>query len=271
MAILLYGNGITEEFKPAQFTFSDAELIAIFEKYVNIRSFRLYEVPNSWCLWGEMKPDDTLEEDFNSVGTNILDQPCFSPILFLHDSETNPDWGLTDQMIMMGYEDYKKSLTEFFDEVAKEILHDRAKLRDQAGRPPQSLVLEELGVTNDKKILFRFDIDKQKEEFYMEANLQEFANKVHNFLKFSYQEDPVFALYGDKNIVIVAEDNKVKPFIDKILAYYNNKENYEASSVVRNTYEKWANYKKNMGPETKKGDPKPKDESKSNEDPPKES
>ncbi len=62
-------------------------------------------------------------------------------------------------------------------------------------------------------------------------------------------------LYGDKNIVIVAEDNKVKPFIDRILAYYNNKENYEASSVVRNTYEKWANYKKNMGSETKKGDP----------------
>ena len=60
-------------------------------------------------------------------------------------------------------------------------------------------------------------------------------------------------------------DKKVKPFIDRILAYYNNKENYEASSVVRNTYEKWAKYKKTIGGSSKKEEPK------SNDDPPKES
>ena len=263
MAVLLYANGITEEFKPANFTFVDEELISILEKYPNIRSFRLYEVPNSWCLWGEKKPEDTLEEDFNSVGTNILDQPCFAPVLFMHDSEINPAWGLTDQMIMVGYEDFKQSLNEFFDEVAKDILHERAKVRDESGKPPQSLVLDEMGVTKDKKILFKFDIDKQREEFYIDSNLQEFANKVHNFLKFSYKEDPIFAIYGDKNVVIISEDDKVKPFIDKILAYYNTKENYEASSVVRNTYEKWVKYKKTIVE-------KPKKEPKSKDDPPKE-
>lgn len=259
MAIQLYANGITEEFKPSKFTFTDAELLDIVEKYINIRSFRLYEVPNVWCIWGEKKPEDTLEEDFNSVGTNILDQPCFAPLLFMHDSEINPAWGLTDQMIMVGYDEFKQSLGEFFDEVAKDILKEKARVRDESGKPPQSLNLEEMGVTKDKKILFKFDIDKQNEEFYMDANLHEFANKVHNFLKFSYQEDPVFAIYGDKNVVIISEDNKVKPFIDKILAYYNAKENYEASSVVRNTYEKWAKYKNSLM-ERPKDEPKSKDD-----------
>jgi len=39
------------------------------------------------------------------------------------------------------------------------------------------------------------------------------------------------------------EDSQVKPFIEKIIAYFQSKENYEACSVIRNVYEKWIAFK----------------------------
>jgi hypothetical protein len=259
MAILLYANGLTEELKPAEFTFTDQEIYGIFEGYDKIRSFRLPEVPNTWCVWGERIPINKAADEFNQVGSDIVDQKCYSPVIFLHDTEINPAWRLTDDMILAGYIEFRNELNEFFNEVAKGILEEREQMRMQSGQPPNLMVLEQMGISEDKRIIFRFDMDKQIEEFFSEPNLGEFARKVHNFLKFSYKDGDIFAIYADKNIIIVMADPQVKDFIEKIIAYFQHHENYEACSVIRNTYEQWIKFK---GSKVKK-EPKKKSSKKS--------
>lgn len=252
MAILLYPNGVTEEYKPAGHTFTDEELLHFKFNKALIRSFRLYEVPNTWCIWGERLPQNIREDEANPIGSIIVDQQCWAPILFVHDSEMNPDWRLTDDIIVSGYPVWKNDLSIFFDEVAKEVLEEREALRRNNPNPPSQMVLDEMGVSDDKRVIYKFVLDRQKEEFFIEKNLDEFAQKVHSFLKFSYKDGEIFAIYADKNIIIVTDDEDVKPFIDKMIAYFESKENYEACSVIRKTYQKWAKYKKENSGKKKK-------------------
>jgi hypothetical protein len=244
VAVLLYANGLTEEFRPREFTFTDEELIEIFGDFDKTRTFRLYEVPNTWCVWGQNEPIDKVPDEFNKIGTDILEQECYSPILFLHDTEIDPSWNLTDRMILSGYDNFKLEMIKFFDDIAADIMEERRLAREEEGMSEQSLiVLEQIGISEDKRIIFKFDIDKQKEEFFIEDNLLEFAKKVHNFLKFKYKDGDIFAVYADKNIIMIAEDLKVKPLIEKLIAFFKTHENYEACSVLRNTFERWEKYK----------------------------
>jgi hypothetical protein len=50
MAVVLYANGIIEEFKSSGIFFSEEELIASFSSWDKVRSLRLIEVPNIWCI-----------------------------------------------------------------------------------------------------------------------------------------------------------------------------------------------------------------------------
>jgi hypothetical protein len=43
MAVILYNNGIVEEIKPNNFTFTEKEILKLFENYKNVRSRRLIE------------------------------------------------------------------------------------------------------------------------------------------------------------------------------------------------------------------------------------
>lgn len=243
MSIFLYANGLTEEHIPEGHTFTDVEIYGIFKDFSRIRSYRLREVPNTWCVWGQRSPIDKKPDEFNQVGTDILEQKCFSPILFIHDTEINPAWQLTEDIILNGYGDFKRDLVDFFDDIAKDLIDAREQARIESGHPPNLMVLEESGVSEDKRIIFNFNMERQVQEFFQQKNIEEFANKVHKFLKFSYKDGDIFAIYADKNIIIVIEDSQVKDFIDKVIAFFESKENYEACSVIRNTYKKWINYK----------------------------
>jgi hypothetical protein len=109
-----------------------------------------------------------------------------------------------------------------------------------------------VGISKDKRVIWKFDLDKQTQEFFIENNLMEFANKVHDFLKFSYKDGEVFAIQADKNIIIVMDDHQVKPFMDKLIALFKNMERYEACSVLRNTYDTWKKFKTKIAKEKKK-------------------
>ena len=245
MSVLLYANGLTEEYRPKNLVFTDEELLTIFPEFDIIKSFRLYEIPNTWCLWGENAPIDKRADEFNKLGSDILEQPCYSPILFIHDSEIDPSWKLTDVIIYSGYDDFRKEMLKFFDDIAADILNENERLRKQTGSPPRLLILEQTGISADKRIIFNFDTKKQVDEFFIDENLWDFATKVHNFLKFSYQDAHTFAIYADKNIIIVMNDDDVDDFIKKIISFFESKENYEACSILRNTHEKWVKFKKN--------------------------
>lgn len=243
MAILLYPNGLTEEFKPKEHTFTDKELLSIFPDFDKIRTFRLSEIPNTWCLWGEHNLIDKLEDEFSKLGSDILKQLCYSPLLFIHDTEINLAWRLTDIMILFGYDDFKKEMLKFFDDIAVDIWNERERIRKELGHAPNLMILEQTGVSKDKRIIFKFDIEKQVHEFFEEKNLMDFAMKIHNFLKSSYKDGDIFAIYADKNVIIIMIENQVKLFIQKIIDFFESKENYEACSLLRNTYEKWVKYK----------------------------
>ena len=258
MSVLLYANGLTEAYKAKELVFTDQELLEIFPDFEKTRSFRLYEVPNTWCVWGERSPIDKVPDEFNKVGTDIMDTPCYSPVLFLHDSEVDPSWRLTENPIYTGYNDFKVELLKFFDNIAKDILQERDRMRLNKGiNKNQLLTLDQVAISKDKRVIWKFDLEKQTKEFFIEANLTEFANKVHDFLKFHYQDGDIFAIQADKNIIIIMDDNQVKSFIDKLIALFKNQEKYEACSVLRNTYNKWKKYKRKIAKEIKEGKKSP--------------
>jgi hypothetical protein len=269
VSILLYGNGLTEEFKPENLTFTDEEFLGIFSDYDRIRTYRLHEVPNTWCIWGDYDPVDKFPDIFNKIGTDILEQACYSPILFIHDTEIDPSWRLTEDMIMSEYNDFKGDMLRFFDDIAADIMYERQIMREQSGNPtPNLIVLEQTGISEDKRIIFNFDMDKQVHEFFAEESLLEFANKVHNFLKFSYKDGDIFAIYADKNIIMVMKEDHVNPFIQKIIAFFESKENYEACSILRNAYDRWKKYKDAKVKEIKKESPPNADNDSTNEEDP---
>jgi hypothetical protein len=243
MAILLYQNGLTEEFKSKSYTFSDEELHEIFSDYEKIRSFRLYEVPNSWCIWGQRDPVNKIVDEFNQLASSVIEEECFSPLLIIHDTEVDPSWNLTDSIIINDYSLFKRDILQFLDGIAREIIDDRERAKKESGESNNLIVLEESGVSIDKRIIFKFNIDSQDPVFFEDSNFSEFAKKVHHFLKFSYKNGDIFAVYADKNIIIVLDDNQVDPFIEKIISHFQKKENYEVCSLIRNTYQKWKDYK----------------------------
>lgn len=243
MAILLYANGITEEHKPENYTFLDDQLINIFPDFEKIRTYRLAEVSNTWCLWGEHDPVDKVSDEFNKIGSDIIEYPCYSPILFVHDTEIDTNWKLTDSIILNGYEQFKRDLLIFFDEIAADIIEERDQNRKKNGGGGKLIRIDQIAVSEDKRIIFNFDLDKQPKEFFNDSNFGEFANRVLDFLKFSYKDGETFALHADKHIIIIIKDNQVKPFIDRILAFFGKKENYEACSLLRSIFERWNKYK----------------------------
>lgn len=243
MAILLYANGLTEEVTPIGHAFTDDELISNFESFNLVRSYRLSEVPNTWCLWGQRTPIDKLSDEFNHMGTDIIEQPVFSPILFIHDTEIEPTWKLTDDIINVGYVNFKAKINGFFNYIAKEIMEKRNTTNIKSGQAQNLMTLEESGISVDKRIIFKFDMDKQSPDFFKNSNFAEFAKKAYDFLKFSYKDGDIFAIFADKNIIIVMSDPQIKSFIDRILEYFQSIENYEACSTIRDTYGRWILFK----------------------------
>ena len=153
MAILVYGNGILEEYKSRNLVFSEYDFFELFKDFKEFRSYRLLFPLNSWCLCGEVDDD----EKYNYIASKITGEKICSAALFIHDSEINPDWNITDDIL---YDDY----TKFYEDM-KTLLYDIANEISESA-PEYTPTLEPIGTTADKKILFSFDIKQQPKEFY---------------------------------------------------------------------------------------------------------
>jgi hypothetical protein len=253
MAILLYNNGITEEYRSGEHTFTDNEILSVLRGFANIRSHRLPDIPNTWCVWGQRNPINRKEDEFSYLGSEVLEQPCYSPILFIHDTEMDPSWGLTDEIIIQGYDDFRDDISHFLNDIAKDIIDERKRIREENGEDEKTPVIEPFGVSKDKRVIYKFDIDKQPKDFFLNKNLAIFADKVHKFLKFSYKDGDTFAIYADKQMIFVLEDDKVQHFVSRMVAFFESQENYEACSILRNTYDKWNKFKKKKEKENSEG------------------
>ena len=244
MAIRLFENGVTEEYEPKNHVFTDNELIEPFKKYDSLRTVRLKEIPNVWCLFGEYKKPD--EDDYNHLGSDIVEYHCYSPVIFIHDTEINPDWGVTET-IYFDYARFKNEILDFLDEIAQITLDEINKEQEENGKP-NLMTLEHVGVSEDKRIIFNLSPDKQPIEFYKAPNFTEFANKCYNFLTTSYKIGPIFAIFADKRMIIVIEDADVEKFINKLSNNYQEREEYLKCAEINKIYTKWVEVKNNVKP-----------------------
>ena len=255
--VVLYQNGLSEEHKPKNFTYTEDELTNFLPDFDSIRTFRLSEVPNTWCMWGENNPIDKRPDEYNQIASEAIDEDIYSPMFFIHDTEINPDWKLTDEIIQNGYVRFKKELLEFLDYTAFEILEEQEYLREEQGMSPSLVSLEQVGISVDKRIVYRFDISKQTKELLKPNNFMEFSLKMHDFLKNYYKDGEIFVIYADKNILIEISDEQVKPLVNQVLETLQVEEKYEMCSELKNIYDRWASYKaKKATKEKKKRAPK---------------
>jgi len=250
MAILLYPSGITEMFEPKELVFTDQELLDIFKDYTFIKTARLQEVPNTWCVWGQNKTYD--EGDFNKLGSDILLENVYCAVLFIHDTQIDPAWTLTDNVIYKGYEQFKEDLLRFFDHIADNVLIMSQKTREQQGKETNLIFLNAIGPTVDKRVLFEFDPNKQSKEFYNDNSFVNFADKVIEFLKNDYKIQDTFYIYHDKKTLIFIRDEHVGFLIDSIISALEIKERYESCQELKYVYEQWKKYKQNKNKKRRK-------------------
>ena len=257
--IILYGNGLTEEMLPKEHTFSDQEILDLFKEFDSMQTQRLDEVPNTWCVWGEMK--NPQQDDYNKLASDILRLHCYSHLIFLHDTEVNPSWNLSESIIHHGYAEFKKMLLIFMDSVARQTIQKIEQARAEQGQP-NLMVMKQVGVSIDKRVIFCLDPDGQPPEFYGKTNFPEFAEKCYNFLKKNYKDGEVFAIFADKKMIIVLQDEKVKTFINHIIKVYEEKEDYLVCAEIKEIFKRWETFKGglNVAPEIpkKRGRPKTK-------------
>jgi len=149
MGLCIYSNGIIEEFLPIDNSFSDNELTKSFENYPEIRTHRLPEIPNCWCIWGQM--ENPPDQEFNKLASEMVDADVYSHIIFVHDSEINPDWNITDHIIYRSYKEFMASIGTFINEMMTHIeTENRQELEES-----EELKGTELNHLSEKKIIFK--------------------------------------------------------------------------------------------------------------------
>ena len=248
MAILQYSNGIIEDFKAEGLTFTDNELLDILAGYDDIRTLRLIEVPNTWCIWGHSDDSDPIE--FNRIATGIVGEDINSPMVMIHDGELDPAWNLNDPIILNSYEDFKNDVLLFIDDIAKDVLTTEKTPLD--GESSDNLMfLTTLGPTKDKKVLFEFNQHKQSKDFFKPNNFSQFSDKVQDywnqfFIENLEMDDNTCVIYADLKMIVIVEDKNVIHLMKTFIDYFESVENYELCTSINNYIKAWKKYiKKN--------------------------
>jgi len=241
MAVIFYANGILEEFKPKENFFTEGELIKVFDSYDKIRSLRLVEIPNAWCIWGDMK-GNPIENDYNKLASYMLGSEIFSHIVILHDTEINIEWKITDDIIYKGYDEFSIEIRSFINDIAKELLNEQEMIRDKDKSNQDMIFLTTVTHTKDKKILFEFDPFMQPDKFYGSISFNNFCNNIYNYLVKDFKLSKQFVIYGDNKMIITIKDENVKKLLDDMQGMFQKKENYEACAFLKNIYERWLKF-----------------------------
>jgi nitrogen regulatory protein PII len=240
MALVIYSNGIFEEYLPVEDTFNDQELVDMFKDYNEIRSFRLSEIPNCWLVWGEM--DDPPDNEYSKLASEIVDEDVFSHVMFIHDSEINRNWNLTDDILYKSYSVFIQQVREYTKGLVEYIAHETQKEYEEAGTTSM-IFLRAVGFTEDKRVLYMFNPDEQHEGFYVDG-WNKFSIKIYEYLKDNFYKEPIeenkpLVIYADTKVIVIVEDEKVNDVISHVLQEFEKKENYEACSFISQVRDKW--------------------------------
>lgn len=247
MAIMQYNSGVVENINPRQVVFTDEELLGYFEENQKLRSRRLSDIPNAWCIWGE--DETSAENNFNRLGSRIVGESVYTPILIIHDSELNPDLYLTEKIIHSNYEDFRTTVIGYFDVIAMEILDEMDYHQSEEGFagsefPPKLMII---GPTEDKRVLMEFDPELQGPEFWEFDNFSIFASRGFGYLHQFFNKNTnvlgnSFAIYADNKSIIFIRDENVEFVMEKVLENFEVREKYHGCSHIVAMLKKWAEY-----------------------------
>jgi hypothetical protein len=238
MSVVCYSNGIVEEFRPLEFTFTEDELLKAFSNYRMLKSIRIQEIPNTWLLWGIM--DNPPELEYNKLGDEILNEEVFSHIVFIHDSEIDPSWKATDDVLYKSYEEFTQDVKQYLEFISEELVKKNQEQMSEADAASMIFLIT-MGHTKDKRVLFAFKPDEQSDMFYMDGSFDKFAYRMLEFLKLNFDPDPnkPFVVFADTKTVVIVEDRYVQDLLDKMLNIFKLKERYELCSKVAEIKESW--------------------------------
>lgn len=237
-ALMLYSNGIVEQFKSNGLTFSEEELANLFNEYPEIKSKRVINILNCWCIYGNSPtPDST---NFNKIASDIIRENVYSNALFIHDSEINEKWGLTDSILYKGYDDFLNDLKIEIDRIATSILEQielNSKVDDDKNKNLPQLMT--VGLTQDKRILFSFNPFDQTKEFYENEEFYTFSQKAYEYISSHPQKVEPFTIYEDKKAIIIVDKQHIVTFLQSMLEKFKSKEQYEICTNISKMIKQW--------------------------------
>jgi hypothetical protein len=238
MAVVIYSNGVLEDYNSRNLTFSEEELLSLFTEFADIKTVRIPELLNTWCIFGKNDNDkDPL--DYNRIASLITNTDIYSHALFVHDSEINPEWNASDRVIYKSYNEFLESLKKSIDIAAADIVNEftgNDEYEEKLNKLPQ---LEALGTTHDKRIMYLYDPDDQISAFYNNEEFSKFSQKTYEYISQNPQISDPFTLYADKRAVIIVEQSKVEPFLKSILENFKTREEYEICTDITKIMDEW--------------------------------
>lgn len=235
MAVLLYTNGLTEDYKPKKLTFSEQEILDIFSEYDKVKSLRVIPVINTWCVYAESGDMDNT----NQIATVIMQKNINTNVLFIHDSEIDPDWGISDNILYKGYDDFEDEMKNLIEVVATEILNEIVSSEEYSERLNNLPYFISLGTTPDKKLLYGYNPDDQAENFYNNEEFDRFSEKIYEYISKNKQTKEPFTIYEDNKAIILLEEGKSKKFLNTLLENFKGKEEYEICTNISKIMTEW--------------------------------
>ena len=234
MSVLLYQSGVLEQYLPKNLVFDEEELVYLFLDFDKIVTKRVYELPNTWMLWGTYK--NPQETEYNKIPSKLIQERIYTPVLFIHDSELNPDWNSTDTILYDNYDTFKTNTLAFLKEYNAEIneYNNSVNNRNEDEEIPSEtgqLKLTNVGITNDKRILFNFDPTSQVDNFYTTENFNTFSLNIFKYFQEYPPQDPLVIL-SDNNMVITVDSPNGCFLFDKLIENFTKSENYEICSEL---------------------------------------
>lgn len=238
-ALLLHSNGITEEYKPNNYTFTEEELVSLFQEFTEIKTNRLVNVVNTWCIYGYSPNFDPL--DLNRIASEIVKEPVYSSFLFVHDSEINPKWNATETILYKNYEDFLEDIKKEVERVANIVIYQLENSEEYIQKTLNLPYFETIGITNEnpKRLLIGFNPTTQSEDFYKNEEFYQFSQKVYDFISRNRQEKEPFTIYADKKSIIIINSKYVVQFLTSMLEKFKSKEDYEICNDISDMIKTW--------------------------------
>jgi hypothetical protein len=237
MALLFYSNGVMDSYKPANNVFTEEEITKIFYDFPTIRTVRPVQSVNTWCVFGEKTLNDPL--DLSKVLSEFLKEAVFSPVLFIHDSEIDPEWKATDDILYKSYDQFVKDAKVLLETAAQKVMETMNAEYDYGKNINRLPYLVAIGTTEDKRLMLSYVPEDQHAEFYADADFYLFAKKAYTHLTTNPQTKEPYVIYEDRKSMIIVPTDKVKAFLDSLILEFTSHEEYEICTNISKMIDDW--------------------------------